>query len=515
MKTRFDVLVIGGGSAGSVIASRLSEDKACEVGLIEAGQLPADPDIADPLKWPALQGRSYDWDYKTVPQPFTANRIHDWARGRLLGGSSCLNAMAHVRGHPEDFMAWGEAGGARWSHDGLLDGFNRAEDCSGPGTAGNVRGGPFPVYLPGGEVSPVVRAYMESGARLGVPRLGNHNGSELAGIAPNSLNIRNGRRVTVADAYLPPAVMARPNLTLLLGHEVEQIIFDGRHAVGVNSVAGGQVSTLYASRIVLCAGAIGTPLLLMRSGIGPRETLTAAGIHCRHSLPGVGENLQDHMLALGNVYAAKQPVPPSRLQHSESLMYLHSHDITQAKGAPDIVLACVVAPSVTREFTAPPYGSAYTFLCGVTHPTSRGTIRPSGPGRADHPVIDPRYLSTEYDRSTFRAAIRTARLVGRQAALDEWRSHEVLPGEAVTTDAGLDLFISLAASTHHHPAGTCRMGGDDESVVDADLAVHGLTGLNVVDASVFPTLPSGPIQAAVLAVAETWTQLVRKTPLPA
>ena len=138
MKTRFDVLVIGGGSAGSVIASRLSEDKACEVGLIEAGQLPADPDIADPLKWPALQGRSYDWDYKTVPQPFTANRIHDWARGRLLGGSSCLNAMAHVRGHPEDFMAWGEAGGARWSHDGLLDGFNRAEDCSGPGTAGNA-----------------------------------------------------------------------------------------------------------------------------------------------------------------------------------------------------------------------------------------------------------------------------------------------------------------------------------------------------------------------------------------
>ena len=509
MKTHFDVLVIGGGSAGSVVASRLSEDPSCEVGLVEAGQLPSDPDITDPLKWPSLQGRSYDWDFKTVPQPFTASRVHDWARGRLLGGSSCINAMAHVRGHPDDFIPWAKAGGARWSYDGLLDGFKRSETFSGSASSDRGKDGPFPVYLPSAELSPVVRAYMDAGAGLGVPRLADHNGRELVGTAPNSLNIQNGKRVTVADAYLTPAVIARPTLTVLLGYEAEQITFDGNRATGVMTVSDGKTTTLSANRIVLCAGAISTPLLLMRSGIGPRAVLAAAGISCRLNLPGVGENLQDHMLALGNVYAAKQPLPPSRLQHSESLMYLHSADITRAKGTPDIVLACVVAPSVTREFTAPPYGSAYTLLSGVTHPTSRGKIRPGGTGRVSPPVIDPHYLETEHDRNTFRAAVKTARLVARQAALDDWRAHEVFPGESVSTDADLDRFIALAASTHHHPAGTCRMGSDEGSVVDADLAIHGVTGLHVVDASVFPTLPSGPIHAAVLGVAETWTQLLQ------
>lgn len=504
------MLIVGGGSAGAVIASRLSEDPACEVALVEAGLAPTDPDIADPLKWPALQGRSYDCNYKTVPQPFTAHRVHDWARGQLLGGSSCINAMAHVRGHPDDFTPWAEAGGARWSYDGLLPGFMRSEDFSGLLSPERGRGGPFPVYLPDAELSQVVRAYMAAGAALGVPSLTDHNGRQLAGTAPNSLNIRNGRRVTVADAYLPPAVTVRPNLTLLLGHAVEQITFDGRRATGVlAATTDGDTAALPADRVVLCAGAIETPLLLMRSGIGGRAVLEVAGIDCWHHLPAVGDNLHDHMLALGNAYAARKPVPPSRLQHSESLMYLHSEDITRTVGAPDIVLACVVAPVVTREFTAPPYGSTYTFLCGITHPTSRGTLRPGGPGRADRPVIDPRYLETEHDRNKFRAALRTARLVGRQPSLAEWRASELLPGDDVTSDSDLDGFISCAASTHHHPAGTCRMGTKEDSVVDPRLAIHGLAGLHVVDASVFPTLPSGPIHAAVLAVAETWAQMQR------
>jgi pyridoxine 4-oxidase len=506
VSTGFDVLVIGGGSAGSVVASRLSENSACRVGLIEAGHEPSDPDIFDPLKWPALGGRSYDWDYKTTPQPFTANRAHDWARGRLLGGSSCINAMGHVRGHPDDFRPWAEAGGPRWSYDGLLAGFMRSEDFSGPESPERGRGGPMPVYLPDAEVSPVARAYMEAGRALGAPQLRDHNGRELAGTAPNSLNIRNGRRVTAAEAYLPPAVLSRPNLSLLLGHEVERLTFDGARVTGVLAVRGGETVTLHADRIVLCAGAIATPLLLMRSGLGPRATLATAGIECRDHLPGIGANLQDHLLALGNVYAAKKPVPPSRLQHSESLMYLHSGDITRASGAPDIVLACVMAPSVTSAFTAPAYGSAYTFLCGVTHPTSRGTIRPGGPSRTDAPLIDPNYLATEHDRSLFRAALKTARLVGRQPALDDWRATELLPGEDQISDDALDRFITLSASTHHHPAGTCKMGTDDLSVVDEDLAVHGLAGLHVVDASILPTLTSGPIHAAILAIAETWAR---------
>ncbi len=479
------------------------------MGLLEAGHTAADPDIADPLKWTALQGRIYDKDYRTEPQPFTANRVHSWARGRLLGGSICINAMAHVRGHPDDFDSWAEAGGTRWSYEGLLDGFRRSEDFSGPLTPARGKGGPLPVYLPDAEVSPVVRAYMAAGEVLGVPRLADHNGHELAGVSPNSLNIRDGRRVTVADAYLTPDVLSRPNLSLLLGCEVEQLTFDGQRATGVLAVQGNETVVLRADRIVLCAGAIDTPLLLMRSGIGERSVLANAGIDCRHALPSVGRNLQDHMLALGNVYAARKPVPPSQLQHSESLMYLHSDDITRARGAPDIVLACVVAPSVTNQFTAPAYGSAYTILCGVTHPTSRGSITPTGPGRTDPPLIDPHCNETEHDRVTFRKALKTARLVGHHAALDAWRDHEFLPGDGVSSDDDLDAFIARSASTHHHPAGTCRMGTGGDAVVDAELAVHGVPGLNVVDASVFPSLTTGPIHAAVIAVAETWCDMTR------
>ncbi len=184
MTDGFDVLIIGGGSAGCVVASRLSEDPSCKVALIEAGGWPADPDIADPLKWPALQHRAYDWDFRTTPQPFTANRVHDWARGRLMGGSSCLNAMAHVRGHPDDFVPWAEAGGSQWSYDGLLDGFRRSEDFTGAESPERGRGGPMPVYLPDEEVSPVARAYMEAGRSLGVPTLGDTMAASLQAPRP-------------------------------------------------------------------------------------------------------------------------------------------------------------------------------------------------------------------------------------------------------------------------------------------------------------------------------------------
>ncbi len=236
-------------------------------------------------------------------------------------------------------------------------------------------------------------AYMAAGEAPGALRLGDHNDLELAGVAPNSLNIKNRRRVTAADAYLITNVLNRTNLALLMRYEAEHLTFMGQRASGVTAVHKGEIVTIQGDQIVLSAGAIATFLLLMRSGIGDRATLATAEIACRHALPGMGCNLQDHMLALGNLYAAKKPVPPSRLQHSESQMHLHSGDITRAKGAPDIVLACVVAPSVSDQFTAPPYGTAFTILTGMTHP----------------PVIDPRYLETEHDRITFRKALAIAR----------------------------------------------------------------------------------------------------------
>ncbi|WP_378941277.1 GMC family oxidoreductase [Mesorhizobium sp. ANAO-SY3R2] len=507
MPQHFDVLVIGAGSAGSVIASRLSEDDSCRVGLLEAGHMPCDPDIADPLMWTQIQGRAYDWAYRTVPQPYTANRIHEWPRGKVVGGSSCLHAMAYVRGHTDDFIPWEEAGGSRWSYEGLLPGFKRSETFTAFSDPSRGDHGPLDVLLPDEAVSPIARAYMAAGNALGAPRISDHNTGELLGTTPNSLNIRDGRRLSLADAYLTSEVRARPNLTLLTGYAIEHLALDGNRATSVVAVHEGVVDSISADRTVLCAGAISSPLILMRSGIGDPETLRRAGIGCLHDRGEIGRNLQDHLLALGNVYRSKKPVPPSRLQHSESLMYLHSADITRATGSPDIVLGCVVAPSAADGLDAPAYGSAYTILCGVTHPTSRGRILPSGPGLKDAPVIDPHYLETEHDRITFRKALKMAREVGHHSALDEWRDIEVQPGPNARSDAALDAFIAQAASTHHHPCGTCRMGVDAASVVDPDLRLNGLDNVFVVDASVVPRILSGPINAAVVAIAESWAAM--------
>ncbi|MBX3567697.1 MAG: GMC family oxidoreductase N-terminal domain-containing protein [Rhizobiaceae bacterium] len=504
-KLHFDVAVIGAGSAGCVVASRLSEDASRRVGLIEAGDWPSDPDIADPLKWPALQNRAYDWAYRTVPQPFTAGRVHEWARGRIVGGSSCLHAMAHVRGHPDDFDAWARVAGDEWSFDALRPYFARSESFSGQARIGRGANGPLAVHLPDEEVSPVVRAYMAAGNALGAPKIEDHNAGPLTGTSANSLTIRDGRRASLADAYLTPRVRARPNLTIVTRTEIERLEFDAGRLSGASAVGPEGPVSITADRYVLCLGAIATPLLLMRSGIGDPAILAAAGIRPRLDRRQVGANLQDHLLGLGNVYRSSRTVPPSRLQHSESLMYLHSEDIARADGSPDIVLACVVAPSVADGLQAPAYGSAFTLLFGVCHPTSRGRIVPAGAGRNDLPLIDPRYLETEDDRLTFRRAFRMARQVGHHPALAEWREAEALPGRDVQTDAEIDAFIAQCASTHHHPCGTCRMGLDAEAVVAPDLRLNGVGNAFVVDASVIPTIPSGPINAAVVAIAEAWS----------
>ncbi|WP_442578437.1 GMC family oxidoreductase [Mesorhizobium sp. ASY16-5R] len=504
MKRHFDVAVIGAGSAGSVVASRLSEDTACRVVLIEAGGWPADPNIADPSKWPALQNRDYDWAYRTVPQPFTAGRVHEWPRGRIVGGSSCLHAMAHVRGHPDDFDAWAEAGGPGWSFKALLPAFIRSETFRAFRNASHGTDGPLSVHLPDDEVSPLVRDFMAAGETLGVPRLTDHNSGPLSGVSPNSLTIDKGRRVSVADAYLSADVLARPNLTVLTDCQVDHLQLEGMRAARLACVVNGEEIKIEADRFVLCAGAIGSPMLLMRSGIGPRAALKEAGIECRIDRPEIGSNLQDHLLGLGNVYSAKRPVPPSRLQHSESLMYLNSDDHSSNDGSPDIVVACVVAPSAAPGLEAPPYGSAYTLLFGVTHPLSRGRLLPRSGDRHLPPIIDPRYLEAEADRATFRKAFDAARAIGHHPALAAWRAEEVLPGPATRTPAEIDSFIATAASTHHHPCGTCRMGSDPSSVVDPDLTLRGLDNLSVVDASIIPRIPSGPINAAVVAIAEHW-----------
>jgi NAD(P)-dependent dehydrogenase (short-subunit alcohol dehydrogenase family) len=318
--------------------------------------------------------------------------------------------MAHVHGHPADFDSWAAVGGPRWSHAGLLPGFRRSA---------------LPLLHPDAEVSPLARAYMAAGRAIGAPALESHNGDQIAGTTPNTLTIRQGRRVSVADAYL---THGRQTLQIDTGTVVERLLTDGQRVRGALVRSGSTLRELHADTVVVCLGAIATPLLLMRSGFGDPAELSRFGIATVQALPEVGRNLHDHLLAAGNLYAARQPVPRSRLQHSESLMYLHSDDPGRADGVPDCVLACVVLPSVSESFARPQAGCAYSLVFGVTHPTSRGAIRLGGAHAAGAPIIDPAYLTTEHDRRTFRAALQLARAVGHAEPLDEWREREILPG---------------------------------------------------------------------------------------
>lgn len=523
-----DYVVVGAGSAGAVIAARLTEDPKVSVILLEAGGRDRNMWLHIPLGYgKTMTDASVNWMYKTEPEPNCGGREIFWPRGKVLGGTSAINGLVYIRGQAEDFDHWRQLGNEGWSYADVLPHFKRAE--------GNVRGGD---ELHGGDgplgVSdlarhPLCEAFIEGAAQAGVPRNPDFNGRTQEGVGYFQLTTRGGLRSSTAVAYLKPA-RGRPNLTVVTGAQATRIVFEGSRAVGVAYRQEGAEREVRAGReVVLSGGAINSPQLLMLSGIGPAAHLKGHGVAVRHDLPGVGENLQDHYQARC-IFRCTRPVTLNDVMRSPLKKIRTGLDwLTRRQGMLTIGAGTVGMFARTRPglatpdveyhiilFSADRPGGGLHRFSGFTvsvcqlRPDSRGTIRLKSADPMAPPAIRPNYLAEEADWRMLVEGMKLTRRIARTEALRPWIEAEHQPGDQVRTDDELLDYIRRAGTTIFHPAGTCKMGPDPMAVVDARLRVHGIAGLRVADASIMPTVVSGNTNAACVMIGEKAAAMLRQ-----
>lgn len=504
----YDYVIVGAGTAGCVVAARLSEDADVSVAVIEAGsrEVPAQvrEDIATPWHWALVQQSAVDWAYESVPQAHLGGRRIPEPRGRLPGGTSNLYIMMHIRGHRSDFDAWAYQGAPGWDFEDVLPYFRKSEDQEDETSPLAGHGGPLSVLAARlHQPNPTSQAFHDACIELGFAPTDDFNGPQMEGVGWHHLNIKDGKRHDMASAYLYPALQSRSNVTLIDAAQATRLTFQGRRCTGVELNRGGAPVRIGASReVVVCAGAIDSPKLLMLSGIGDGARLVACGIPVLQHCPGVGENFHNHVL-VPVISVASQHIPDPHLAMSDAALFYKSDP---GWPGPDIQMGFVHGDP--RQVTNPDRGSVMIMLPGVVRPLSRGSLRLAGPDPMAAPLIDPNYLGCDADRVRLADAVRMARRINASRSLGAWVQTEVLPGPDFT-DERLDDFVCQFAESYHHQAGSCRMGLDALAVVDPQLRVHGIGSLRVADASVMPTVVSGNCHAAIVMIGEKVADMIK------
>jgi len=527
----YDYVIVGAGSAGCTLANRLTEDH--DVLVLEAGGWDRHPFIKLPLGWgKVLLQRIYDWGYHSEPQDSVGGRRIEVARGKVVGGSSSINAMAYVRGHRGDYDRWAASGLPQWSFEKVLPYFKRQETWERG--ADSYRGGSGPLTTQYSRYrDPLVDAWFAAGADAGFPMTEDYNGAQQEGFAVVQSTMRNGRRCSAAVAYLKPALQRR-NLTVRVGALATRVLWEGSKAVGVEYLSDGALTSVRAEReVLLCGGVINSPQLLMLSGIGEPEQLRAHDIKVAVALPGVGKNVQDHISA-AVAYGRREPGAFHRRMRLDRIMpdlaraYLFGQGMASDLPAgllaflktrpdaplPDLQLLFNAAPMTAHPYFSPfrsPYPDGFACRAVLLRPESRGEVRLASADPRAALTIRQNFLATDNDWAVLRDGIRLVQDVGRQASVAPFVDKELAPGPNASR-AAIDAHIRATGITVHHPLGTCRMGPASErmSVVDPQLRVLGTEGLRVVDASVMPDLVGGNINAVVIMIAERAADLIMK-----